>query len=382
MKNRIIFGKPDIKSKDIIAVTEVLKGGWIGMGGVTQLLEHAFVKFTGAKYAVAVSSGSAGLFLSMLACGIGDGDEVITSPLTFPATANEIIHTGAEVRFVDVDNTGSIDVAKIEQAITSKTKAILPVHLYGKPCDMSAIMKIAKRYKLFVIEDAAHAFGAVYKNKTIGSIGDATVFSLYATKNITSAEGGVVTTNNKAIADKIRLFRSYGITKTSWSRFKKKSNIMPYDTLVAGYNFELPDLLSAIALSQINSYKKRFARRRYIWDRYNKAFQGLNIGLPDTFSSDYVHAMHLYTILVDRKKIGIDRKTFIEKLYSMGVGTGIHFISLHLHSYYKRRYHLDPYDFPNALIISNQTLSLPLSSGMSDYEVEKVIKSVRQICNG
>jgi dTDP-4-amino-4,6-dideoxygalactose transaminase len=382
MKSRVIFGKPDIKSDDIVAVEEVLKGGWIGMGGVTQLLEQAFVKFTGAKYAVAVSSGSAGLFLSMLACGIGKGDEVITSPLTFPATANEIIHTGAEVRFVDVDSSGNMDASGIQQAITSRTKAILPVHLYGKPCDMGIIMGIARKHKLFVLEDAAHAFGASYRQKRIGSIGDASVFSMYATKNITSAEGGVVTTNNKKVADTIGLLRSYGITKTAWSRFGGKDNNMPYDTLVPGYNFEIPDTLSALALSQVRGYAKRFARRKYIWDRYDHAFKGLGIELPGDHGRDHLHALHLYTIRVDKKKMGIDRKTFIKKLDDMGVDTGIHFISLHLHSYYKKRYGYMPSDFPNALMISDRTLSLPLSSGMSEREVDRVIRAVRQICNG
>ncbi len=382
MKNRVIFGKPDITRNDITAVTEVLKSGWIGMGGVTQLLEDAFLKLTGARHAVAVSSGSGGLFLSMLAYGIGKGDEVITSPMTFPATANEIIHTGADVRFADADTSGNIDVSKLEKAITRKTKAVLPVHLYGRPCAMDALMDIARKHKLIVIEDAAHAFGAVYRGKSIGNIGHATVFSLYATKNITSAEGGVVTTNNGKIAEKIKLFRAYGITKTAWSRFTKKNNTMPYDTILPGYNFEIPDLLSTIALSQIKNYAARFARRKYIWDRYNAAFKGLGVGLPGGESSDYHHALHLYTIMVDKKKTGIDRETFIKRLAAMGIGTGIHFISLHLHSYYKERYGFMPSDFPNALGISNQTLSLPLSSGMSGRDINRVIQAVRRVCNG
>ncbi len=382
MVNKVIFGRPDIQAADTASVNDVLKSGWIGMGAVTEVLERAFIKFTGARYAVAVSSGSAGLFVSMLACGIGKGDEVITSPLTFPATANEIIHTGAEVRFVDVDSSGNIDARRIRQAITTRTKAIVPVHLYGRPCDMDIIMGIARKHKLFVFEDAAHAFGASYKRKHIGSIGDASVFSLYATKNITAAEGGVVTTNNKKIADRIRLLRSYGITKTAWSRFGKKDVTLPYDTLVPGYNFEIPDLLSAIALSQIRGYAKRFARRKYIWGRYDRAFKGLGIELPGDQGRDYLHALHLYTIRIDKKKTGIDRKIFIQRLGDMGIGTGIHFISLHLHSYYKKRYGYRPSDFPNALTISDQTLSLPLSSGMSDHETDRVIRAVRRICNG
>ncbi|MGB9735640.1 MAG: DegT/DnrJ/EryC1/StrS family aminotransferase [bacterium] len=383
MKNKVIFGKPDIRTQDVIAVKEVLKSGWIGMGGVTQLLEQAFSKFTGAKYAVAVSSGSAGLFLSLLACGIGKGDEVITSPMTFPATANEILHTGAKVRFVDIDETGNIDTDKIEQAITKKTKAILPVHLYGRPCNMNRIIEIARAYRLLIIEDAAHAFGAVYKNKHIGNIGDATVFSLYATKNITAGEGGVVTTNNKAIADKIRLLRSYGITRNAWSRFTKKNNSKPYDTVLPGYNFEIPDILAALALSQINTFKERFERRRYIWQVYNQAFEGLNIGLPfPVCDNASIHAMHLYTIMVDKRRAGIDRKDFIKKLDKMGIGTGIHFISLHLHSFYKKLYNLKNTDFPVALSFSEQTLSLPLSSGMTDRDINRVVIAVRRVCNG
>ncbi len=381
MGNRIIFGKPDIKKEDIQSAVDVLRSGWIGMGAVTEALERAFVKFTGARYAAAVTSGSSGLFLSMLASGIGKGDEVITSPMTFPATASEVIHTGARVRFVDVDSTGNIDAAKIERAVTRKTKAILPIHLHGRPCDMSAVMSLARKHGLMVIEDAAHAFGATYRGKSIGNIGDATVFSLYATKNITAAEGGVVTTSNKKIADRIRLLRSYGITKTAWSRFGKKNNKMPYDTLIPGYNFEIPDLLSAIALSQMKGYARKSARRKLIWDRYNRHFQQLPIGLPPLYSEGN-HGMHLYAISVDREKTGMDRETVRRRLNAMGIGTGIHFVSLHLHSYFRDTYGLKPGDFPNALRISRQTLSLPLASGMTDHEVNRVIQSVKRIFNG
>ena len=381
MGNRIVFGKPDIQKGDIQAVTGVLGSGWIGMGAVTEALERAFVRFTGARYAVAVSSGSGGLFLSMLASGIGKGDEIITSPMTFPATASEVIHTGARVRFVDVDSTGNIDAAKIERAVTRKTKAILPIHLHGRPCDMSAVMGLARKHGLMVIEDAAHAFGATYRGKSIGNIGDTTVFSLYATKNITAAEGGVVTTNNQKIAGRMRLLRSYGITKTAWSRFGKKGDTMPYDTLVPGYNFEIPDLLSAIALSQIKGYSRKRARRQWIWDRYNRHFQSLPIGLPPLYSEGN-HGMHLYAIAVDREKAGMDRETFRKRLNAARIGTGIHFVSLHLHSYFRDAYDLKPGDFPNALRISRQTLSLPLASGMTDNEVNRVIQSVKRIFHG
>ena len=381
MGNRVVFGKPDIKKEDIQTVANVLRSGWIGMGAKTEALERAFVKFTGARSAVAVSSGSGGLFLSMLASGIGKGDEVITTPMTFPATASEIIHTGARVRFVDVDSTGNIDPGKIERALTRKTKAILPVHLYGRPCDMSAIVRLARKHGLLVIEDAAHAFGATYRGKNIGNIGDATVFSLYATKNITAAEGGVVTTNDNKIAGRIRLLRSYGITKTAWSRFEKKAGKMPYDTVVPGYNFEIPDVLSAIALAQMKGYSRKSARRQWIWDRYNRNFQSLPIGLPPLYSEGN-HGMHLYAIAVDRDKTGMARETVRKRLNAMGIGTGIHFVSLHLHSYFRDTYHLKPGDFPNALRISRQTLSLPLASGMTDSEVTRVIQSVKRIFNG
>ena len=381
MGNKVIFGKPDIKKEDIQSAVDVLRSGWIGMGAVTEALERAFIKFSGARYAVAVSSGSGGLFLSMLASGIGKDDEVITSPMTFPATASEVIHTGARVRFVDVDSTGNMDAAKIERAVTRKTKAILPIHLHGRPCDMSAIIGLARKHGLMVIEDAAHAFGATYRGKSIGNIGDTTVFSLYATKNITAAEGGVVTTNNKKIADRIRLLRSYGITKTAWSRFGKKGHSMPYDTLVPGYNFEIPDLLSAIALSQMKGYSRKRARREWIWGRYNRHFQQLPIGLPPLYNEGN-HGMHLYAIAVDREKAGMDRETARERLNAAGIGTGIHFVSLHLHSYFRDTYHLKPGDFPNALRISRQTLSLPLASGMTEHEVIRVIQSVKRIFNG
>lgn len=381
MNTKVIFGRPDIREQDVRAADDVLRSGWIGMGSVTEALEAAFRKYTGARYATAVSSGSGGLFLSLLANGIGPGDEVITSPMTFPATASEVIHTGAEVRFADVDETGNIDSAAIERAVTKKTRAIVPVHLYGRPCDMDGILGTARQHGLAVISDAAHALGATYRGTSIGAIGSTAVFSLYATKNITAAEGGVVTTNNTNTDARIRLLRSYGISKTAWSRFGKTAGAMPYDTVLPGYNFEIPDLLSAVALSQFRMYARRLARRKQIWECYDRQFQSMPIGRPPAYH-DGRHAMHLYTIRVSRKATGTGRDAWVKELARMGVGTGIHFISLHLHTYFRKRYGFVPEDFPNALDISRTTLSLPLASGMTDDEVERVVRAVRKVCNG
>ncbi|MDP3741291.1 MAG: DegT/DnrJ/EryC1/StrS family aminotransferase [bacterium] len=378
----IIFGSPHIGNEEIEEVIKTLKSGWLGTGPKTAEFERLVSAQVGATYGLAVNSCTAGLHSSLLACGIGSGDEVITVPLTFCSTVNAIIHSGAKPVLVDVDKeTMNIDVHAIEQAITERTKAIMPVHLAGRPCDMDEILKIAKKYNLFVIEDAAHALGAEYKGRKIGSIGDLTCFSFYVTKNITTGEGGMVTTNNKELAEKIKIYALHGLSKDAWQRYSDQG-YKHYQVVYPGYKYNLTDIQSSIGIHQMKRIDQNEKRRAQIWDFYNKNFANLPITLPAPISPDIKHARHLYTILIDDNQAGISRDHFMRQLHQRGVGTGVHFIPVHLHKYYAEHLGFKEGAFPNAEYIGQRTVSLPLSSKLTDNEIARIAKSVEEVLAG
>jgi len=381
-KKFLIFGKPDIHKDEIKEVVATLKSGWIGTGPRTILFEKRFKKYIGCKYAVSVNSCTAGLFLSLKALGIGPGDEVITTPLTFAATANVIEHIGAKPVFVDVEKaTGNIDAELIEEKVTDRTRAIIPVHLYGRPCEMSKIMHIAKDYGLKVIEDAAHAIEAKYKNKKIGTTGHTTCFSFYATKNLTTAEGGMITTASKKLAELLQIMRLHGISKDAWKRYSA-SGFKPYDVITPGYKFNMTDLQAALGLHQLKRIEKNLKRRKEICKMYNEAFERIDqLILMDYSEKGIKHARHLYTVLLDLKKLRINRNYFLEAMKREGIGCGIHFLSLHESKYYKKKYKYRKSDFKNAAFISDRTVSLPLAPNLSDKDISDVIKAVRKIIN-
>lgn len=378
MRNQLlIFGQPDIRDEDIDEVVDSLKSKWIGTGPKVAKFEDEFRRYIGAPYAVAVSSCTAALHLCLLVAGIGAGDEVITTPLTFAATANVILHVGAKPVFVDVDRaTGLIDPSLIERAITSKTKAIMPVHLCGRPCEMDEIMRIARDWGLVVIEDAAHAVETVYRGRKIGTIGDFTCFSFYANKNITTCEGGMVTTNKKEWADKLRTLAHHGLSLTAWERLKGASR---YEVIEPGYKYNLTDINAALGLHQLERIGLSWKRRKEIWDRYNDEFRGLPCWTPPDVSADCVHAYHLYTLFIDVDRIGKSRDEVREELYKLNIGTGIHYVSLHLHPYYRKAFGYKPDDFPNARWVSERTISLPLSPALSEEDVSDVIEAVKRV---
>lgn len=375
----IVFGSPYIGQAEIAEMVKTLKSGWIGTGPKVAKFEQAVSRQVGSKFALALNSCTAGLHLSLLVCGVGPGDEVITTPLTFCATVNTIIHSGAKPVFVDVDKkTMNIDVKQIEKAITKRTKAIMPVHLAGRPCAMDEIIKIAKKHKLYVIEDAAQALGSEYKGRKIGQLGDLTCFSFYVTKNIITGEGGMVTTNNKNFADKIKIYALHGMSKDAWSRYSD-DGYRHYEVVCPGFKYNMTDMQASLGIHQLKKIAIFDKKRQKIWNFYNESFKNLPVGLPAPFSKDIYHNKHLYTLLIDREKCGISRDAFMQELHRRGVGTGVHFIPVHLHKYYRERFGYKVGDYPNAEYIGERTVSLPLSFKLSLSDASRVAAAVREI---
>ncbi len=375
----IMFGLPHIEEDEIQEVVKTLRSGWLGTGPKTAEFEEQIAQFVGAKHGLALNSCTAGLHLSLLACGIGPGDEVITTPLTFSATVNSIIHSGATPVFVDVDfDTANIDPGKIESVITPRTRAIMPVHMYGRPCEMDEILDIAKRHNLYVIEDAAHALGAEYKGRRIGSLSDLTCFSFYVTKNITTGEGGMITTNNTPFAKKIKVSALHGLSKHAWQRYSDRG-YDHYEVLLPGFKYNMTDMQASLGLHQMRRIEQNDRRRQEIWDLYSESFKDLPVTTPAPIPPDIKHARHLYTILVDRERSGIDRDAFRQALHQRGIGTGVHFLPVHAHKFYADRFGITASDFPNTEYIGVRTVSLPLSTRLTDSEVSRIVQSVRDI---
>ena len=375
----MIFGSPLIEEAEIQEVVDTLRSGWLGTGPKVAKFEDIFKEYIGAKFAMALNSCTAGLHLAMVVTGIRQGDEVITTPLTFCSTANAIIHTGARPVFVDVEKeTMNINPVKIEEAITPKTRAIIPVHFAGRPCNMDAIMDIAQRHDLIVIEDAAHCIEGWYKGNKIGNIGDMTCFSFYVTKNIVTGEGGMVTTNKEVWADKIKMYGLHGLSKDAWRRYSDEG-FVHYHVIFPGFKYNMMDIQASLGIHQMKRIDEYLKRRNEIWQMYNNAFSALAVICPAEPEKDTVHARHLYTLLIDINKIKKTRDDIQQKLHELNIGTGIHFISLHLHDYYRKTYAFKPDDFPNAKFISDRTISLPLSAKLTDGDVVDVIEAVRNV---
>lgn len=336
-------------------------------------------EYINSRHAVALNSCTAALHLSLVAAGIGNNDEVITTPFTFTSTAEVIIHQGAKPVFVDIEeDTYNINPLKIEEKINEKTKAIIPVHYGGHPCDMDQIMEIAADHDLIVIEDAAHALGALYKNKMIGSIGDTTCFSFYATKNLTTVEGGMVTTDNDQLAEKIRILSLHGISKDAWRRYSSQGSWY-YDVMYAGYKCNMTDLQASIGIHQMEKFYKMQKRREKIVKTYNKEFENMSEIILPTVRKEVEHAWHLYPIQLRKKQLQIDRNEFINILKSENIGTSVHFIPLHLQPYYKHQFSYTKGDYPIAEKTFERIVSLPLFPDMSDEEVDYVVNTIKKV---
>ena len=373
------YGHQWIDESDIEAVVEVLRSDWVTTGPKVAEFEAKLADYVGAKYAVVFSSGTAALHAAVFAARIGPGDEVITTPMTFAATANVIVHHGARPVFVDVEReTMNIDPSKIEEAVTPRTKAIIPVHMAGRPCKMDEIIDIARRHDLVVIEDAAHAVEAWYKDRKIGNIGDITAFSFYVTKNVTTGEGGMVTTNNDQWAEEMRIRSLHGISKDAWKRYSAEG-FQPYETIYPGYKFNMTDIQASLGIHQLARVEENLKIREKYWRMYNEAFAELPEIITPIEEEGIRHARHLYTILIRPEMLTINRNQFIEALKAENIGTGIHYTALHLHKYYREAFGYKRGDFPNAEFIGDRTISLPLSPKLTDDDVADVIAAVQRV---
>jgi dTDP-4-amino-4,6-dideoxygalactose transaminase len=373
------FAPPSLGDREIAEVVATLESGWLSTGPRVSAFEEAFAAYVGARHAIALNSGTAALHLALLASDIGTGDEVVTTPLTFCATANAVVHTGARPVFADIDaTTWNLDAKAAAAAITPRTRALLPVHYAGRPADMHALRAVAARGGLKVVEDAAHCVEGVAAGTKIGSIGHFTCFSFYATKNVTTGEGGMVTTSDDRAAAYIRAASLHGLSKGAWSRYAP-GGAPQYDVLMAGFKYNMMDIQAAIGLHQLARVQEMHARRTEIWTRYDEALAGLPLRRPAPIAAGDVHARHLYTVLVDEQAAGVSRDGLQQALRGRGISTSVHFRALHLHPYYQERFGVRRGMFPAAEAVSDTTLSLPLSAGMPEEAVDRVIEALHEI---
>ncbi len=375
---RLIFGAPVIGDAEIASVTECLRSNWIGLGGRVERFEQEFARYKGAPYAAAVSSGTAAIHLALLALGIGAGDEVIAPAMTFCSTIHSIVHTGAKPVLVDCSrSTFNIDRAQIEERITSRTKAILVVHMCGRCCEMDSILKLAGRYGLRVVEDCAHAIEATYRGIPAGLMGDAGCFSFYPTKNIATGDGGMVITRDRQLFEQVKILSLHGMTADAWSRFVGAPT--GYEVIAAGFKYNMTDLAAALALPQLATIEERWRKREQIWQIYTERLKELPMVLPPASATDSRHACHLFTPLLELEELGVDRKTIIAALDAENIGVGIHYIPVHQHPFYRQQCGFVDSDFPNAAFVGERTISLPLSSATSQQDVDDVATALTRI---
>jgi dTDP-4-amino-4,6-dideoxygalactose transaminase len=376
----IPFHKTYTTDDEIYEVTAAIKSGWTTMGPKTFAFEEDFRNFVGSGHAVAVNSGTAALHLALKVIGLSSSDEVIIPTMTFTATGEVVCYHGARPVIVDVDrDTHNISIKCIEKAISSKTRAIIPVHFGGQPCDMDEILEIAKKKGIFVIEDAAHAIPAAYKGRKIGTIGDLTCFSFYATKTLATGEGGMVTTENTDWTDRIRRLRLHGISKDAWNRYSKEGSWY-YEVIEAGYKYNMTDIQAGLGLAQLRKVEWMKERRREIAAKYTDAFKSLEGIITPTIKPGNDSAWHLYVIKLNLEALNINRNEFIENLHGRGISTSVHFIPLHMHPFYREGYSLDSKDFPGAEWLFERIISLPIYPGLNDSEVAYIVENVRDVC--
>jgi dTDP-4-amino-4,6-dideoxygalactose transaminase len=374
----LVFGSPFIGAAEIDEVVSCMKSGWLGTGPKVAQFEDDFKTYKKSVNAVAVNSCTAALHLSMLAAELAPGDEVITTPLTFCATINAIIHAGATPVLADVDPlTMNIDPAGIEKHMTSRTRAILPVHFAGRPCDMQSICAIAKDHGLKLIEDCAHAIETEYHGRKAGTFGHFGCFSFYVTKNVVTGEGGMVLAQNEEDAARIKRLALHGMSKDAWKRFGDEGH-RHYYVQECGFKYNMMDIQAAIGLHQLKYVEENWLRRGQVWQQYQSAFGDLPLVLPLPPEENTRHAYHLYTILVDETNAGISRDAFLDAMTSENIGVGVHYLSIPEHPFYQQTFGWLPEDFPHAMRIGRQTVSLPLSAKLSEEDVADVVKAVRK----
>jgi dTDP-4-amino-4,6-dideoxygalactose transaminase len=380
-KHYLPYAAPSIGEEEIAEVADSLRNGWITTGPKVKKFEAAFAEYSGAEHAVAVNSWTGGYHMVLRALGIGPGDEVIVPTLTFCSTANMVTHLGARPVLVDVDANYLASPAVIERAITERTKAIVPVHYGGQACDMDAILALAARHELPVIEDAAHAAGSAYRGQMIGVHGKATIFSFYATKNMTTGEGGMITTSDKELAQRLRMLALHGMSRDAWARYTAAGSWC-YEVLEPGYKYNMTDIQAAIGIHQLRKLNSFIERRRAIAMRFDEAFADLpEIRTPRQLPNR-THTYHIYAIHLDSTRLTIDRAQFIGMMAQRGIGTSVHFIPLHRHPYYAGAYGYNASQFPIADRLFEGLVSLPAYPGMTTQDIEDVIDAVWDIVIG
>lgn len=377
----IVFGAPQIGEDEIAEVVACMRSGWLGTGPRVAQFEREFAAYKGLNpgQMAAVNSCTAALHVSMVAAQLEPRSEVITTPMTFCASVNSIIHAGLSPVLADIDpRTQNIDPAAIEAAITPRTRALLPVHFAGRPCEMDAIMAIAKKHDLVVIEDCAHAIETTYHSQKAGTFGDFGCFSFYATKNVVTGEGGMIVGRDAAHIARAKTLALHGMSKDAWHRFGDEG-YKHYQVVEAGFKYNMMDLQAAIGIHQLARVDRNWKRREAIWNRYMEAFVDLPIELPAPPAANSRHAYHLFTIQIEESRCGIERDKFLDAMNTQRIGTGVHYLSVPEHPYYQERFGWRPEQWPNAMRLGRHTVSLPLSPALKPADVERIVGATRHI---
>ena len=377
------FSTPTIEDAEINEVVDSLKSGWITTGPKVKRFEEEFKSYVGAPFAVSLSSATAGQHLVMLALKIGTGDEVITTPMTFASTVSTIVLAGATPVLVDIEpGTLNIDVTKIREKITPRTRAIVPVHFAGQPCDLDPIFALAREFNLIVIEDAAHAAGTEYKGRRIGSFDSTSIFSFHPNKNMTTGEGGMLCTPDEELAEQISLLKFHGMNREAWKRFAA-SGTPGYDIMLPGFKYNMMDIQAALGIHQLPKLDRFIDRRAEIAEFYNREFADVaELALPTLAPYVQRHAWHLYTPLVRIEKLAIDRDQFMAELKAANIGSGLHYKAIHHHTWYREHLPTPSGTLPNADYASDRILSLPLFPKMTDDDAQDVVAAVKDIIAG
>ncbi len=378
----LLFGAPNLGEEEIAEVVDTLKSGWISTGPKTKRFEQEFAEYVGAKYAVGLNSCTAGLHLSLVVSEIGPGDEVIVPTLTFGATANVVEHLGARPVLVDVDPvTLTMDPAAVERAITPRTRAIVPVHYAGMPCAMDELTALAARHNLMVIEDAAHAVGARYRGRKVGSISPLTSFSFYANKNLSTAEGGMVTTDDPALEERLRVLHLHGLSRDAWKRYHTKA-YSSSEVVVPGYKYNMTDVQASLGIHQLRKQEGFIARREELASFYDEALSELD-GMvwtpPRPRDGATRHVLHLYPVLVNTARLKVDRNQVISALMAENIGVSMHFHPLHMMPYYRAKYGYTPESFPHALRVGQSEISLPIQPQITARDAQDVVDALKKV---
>jgi dTDP-4-amino-4,6-dideoxygalactose transaminase len=378
----LVFGQPIIEQPEIDEVVKCMQAAWLGTGPKAAEFERRVAAYKGVSHAVGLNSCTAGLHLACVVLGLEPGDEIITTPMTFCATINAIVHAGATPVLADVDPvTMNLDPEAVRSAITKRTRAILPVHFAGRSCAMDKLMAIAKQHDLKVIEDCAHAIETEYHGQKAGTIGDLGVLSFYSTKNIVTGEGGMVLTRDPALAQRTKMMGLHGMSSDAWKRFSD-DGYRHYDVEEFGFKYNMMDLQAAIGMHQIERVETYWQRRRVIWHRYLEAFANLPVSTPAAWPDDERHALHLFTLLVDEAVAGVSRDQVLLSLHQQNIGTGVHYRAIPDLRVYRERFGWRAADYPHAKAIGDRTLSLPLSAKLTDADVDDVIAAVTNALGG